>query len=179
MMLRHNLGVMRWPAPLERSPNGRMQRAGQPRIENCHPTRIPASTDLISGSIEKPPTQRHTLGLRTCSTPRFCRTTPTNPASPSSSSRPPFRSGRGCSQAMRRPPLQPRLPRSTRPQRLSANVCAPRNGCSLTGLTPIRPSSILTRAKANRGHLEVVKGKVVDCANDAGPRLNRPANRRY
>jgi hypothetical protein len=41
----------------------------------------------------------------------------------------------------------------------------------LTGLTPIRPSSILTRAKANRGHLEVVKGKVVDCANDAGPQL--------
>jgi hypothetical protein len=64
--------------------------------------------------------------------------------------------------AMRRPPLQPRLPRSTRPQRLSANVCAPRNGCSLTGLTPIRPSSILTRAKPNRGHLEVIKAKVVE-----------------
>jgi len=97
-------------------------------------TRIWACADVISGRTGGAP-QRIRLGSRTCSTPRSCQTTPTSPASPRSSSRPPFRSGRGCSQEMSHPPLQPRPPRSTLRPRSYGSVCAPRNGCSWTGLT--------------------------------------------
>ena len=115
-------------------------------------TLIAASFDLRWRNIlealaaRKAALTSHT-GLRTCSTPRFCQTTPTNPASPSSSSRPPFRSGRGCSQGMRRLPLQSLPPRSTPRPRLSGSVCARRNGCSWTAPTTTRRSSASKRAK--------------------------------